>query len=104
MQAAVAEIARRRFFSRRCGRGETLPPPNAVRGGFMKSIAVCLALLAIFLLAGCADDPEDRNFYYRGWTKPKMSPDDRAYFYGAKTKRGDGPENPKLPSGEAADY
>lgn len=69
----------------------------------MKSLFACIAFFAPFFLGGCAEDSEDQNFYYRGWARPKMSPDDRAYFYGAKTKRGEGPEAPLLPTGKPSE-
>ena len=59
-----------------------------------------LLFLATLLLAGCSSDLEDQQFFERGWVRPRSSPDDRAYFYGSKTKRGLGPESPKLPSEE----
>lgn len=65
----------------------------------MKSIFACFVFLSALLLGGCVTDADEENFYYRGWTRPKMSADDRAYFYGGKTKRGLGPEAPLLPTG-----
>ena len=68
----------------------------------MKFTFACLALLIALLLGGCVTDADEQSFYYRGWTRPKMSPDDKAYFYGGKGKRGAGPEAPVLPNGEVS--
>jgi hypothetical protein len=66
----------------------------------LKSVLRCFLVLAGCLLTGCAENAEDRSFFYQGWERPKMSSEDQAYFYGGKNRKGAGPEDPHLPSGE----
>ena len=46
--------------------------------GAMKHL---FALAVSLLLSGCASElsPEDRDFFYRGWTHPEQSAQDRMY-------------------------
>lgn len=72
-----------------------------MRAATLKSVLYChLLLLVAALWAGCVNDPEDREFYYRGWAKPKNTAADKDYFYRNKTQRSGPPEQPRLPSGE----
>jgi len=36
----------------------------------MKTTAILFLLAASVLLAGCAQDPDDRHFYETGWVHP----------------------------------
>lgn len=36
-----------------------------------------LALLVVLFLSACMSDPEERNFYYGGWTHPEKAADQR---------------------------
>jgi len=38
-------------------------------------------LLLLLLLNGCASDPEDRTFFERGWTHPKVESEDREFYH-----------------------
>ena len=91
--------AARRFYWPRRARAETLPP-FAVRRSILILVIRRLLISAALLLAGCAGDPEDRQFFNHGWVRPRMTTDDQAYFYGGKSRSGGGPEEPRLPSGE----
>lgn len=37
------------------------------------------ALLAIILLSGCMNDPEEHNFYYGGWRHPEKAAEERLH-------------------------
>jgi hypothetical protein len=74
---------------------------SAMRRLTMISVIRLSILPAAALFAGCENDQEDQNFFYHGWTRPRMTHDDRDYFYTKKKSgRGGGPEAPRLPSGE----
>jgi len=73
----------------------------AMRCVTMISVIRLVFLLTAALLTGCVQDQDDQSFFYRGWTLPRMTHDDRDYFYSKKKSgRGGGPEAPRLPSGE----
>ncbi len=40
-----------------------------------------IALGMLILLSGCeSTDPDDRDFFYGGWTKPRKDPGDSSMF------------------------
>jgi hypothetical protein len=81
------------------------PQPRERSGPAMRrattiSILRLSLLLAAALTSGCVNDPEEQGFFYRGWTVPRMTHDDRDYFYTKRKARSGAPEVPRLPSGE----
>jgi hypothetical protein len=82
------------------------PRPRERSGPAMRCVHLIPVIRLSFLLAaalctGCEHDQEDRNFFYHGWTRPRMTEDDQDYFYTTKKSgRSGGPEVPRLPSGE----
>ncbi len=44
----------------------------------MKRLLALLPLL--LLLNGCASDPDDREFYERGWLHPKVDHEEREFY------------------------
>jgi hypothetical protein len=79
--------------------GGNVPVP-AMRAAILKSVFGSLLLIAVTQFAGCVNDPEDKDFYYRGWSRPRMTTEDRDYFYRDKTRQSGPPEAARLPSGE----
>ena len=42
---------------------------------------LCALFFALALLNGCATDPEDREFYDRGWLHPSVDKEDREFYH-----------------------
>ena len=82
------------------------PRPRERSGPAMRRVTMIPVFRLSFLLAaalftGCQQDQDDQNFFYRGWTRPRMTHDDRDYFYTTKKSgRSGAPEAARLPSGE----
>jgi len=41
----------------------------------------CALFFLLLLLNGCATDPEDRDFFDKGWLHPAVSNDDREFYH-----------------------
>ena len=55
-----------------------------VRSGWaslLKMKPVCALFFLLLLLNGCATDPEDRDFFDKGWLHPAVSNDDREFYH-----------------------
>ena len=65
----------------------------------MRAMKTLFALAMPLLFSGCASDlsPEERDFFYRGWTHPEQAAQDRMYGRKHATFDPDDTERHRLP-------
>jgi hypothetical protein len=52
-------------------------PKQSMKKPLFAPLSLWLFVLVAQLLAGCTNDQDDKDFYYRGWLKPQQGADER---------------------------